>query len=95
MREGGERSEIQEDTQEHECHFCPHSAKRLFIIKYMGEKSCKLRLELKSIPGVGKRKSLVIFTSRMIQGGDGATEHRGHEEAEPGCLPGGGGRRLI
>lgn len=47
---------MQEDTQEHEWHFCPRSAKRLFLIKYKGEKSCKLRLELKSIQWGGQEE---------------------------------------
>ena len=68
----------------------PTFSQRLFLIKYMGGKSCKLRLVLKSIQWGGQEE---VTSHRyqqgndaaVIQGGDGAIKHRRYEEAEPGA----------
>lgn len=84
------RPEIQEDTQEHECNFC-----------HIQPKGCSLsnestfHLELESIRWGGQEEVTSHLYQQNDAGRNGATEHRGDEEAEPGCLPGGGGRGLI
>ena len=64
-RGGGERPEMQGDAQEHEGHFCPHSAKGCSLSSTWEESLVSSDLCWKVSNGVGKRKSPVIVTSRV------------------------------